>query len=580
MNNKEGRMRAGQERRYRLNYMQPLRSANRTGLLWAALLFVLLPAAALLGFLEGSNPGQVLYNGIHLPAIWPQRDQTPTREPMKVPYLVDPPKVIPIDIGRQLFVDDFLIEQTTLKRTFHAAEPFAGNPILKADQAWELGPEGPRALVFSDGVWYDPADRTFKMWYLCGDMDATCYATSNDGIHWEKPVLDVQPGTNIVLKGKRDSSTVWLDVQEKDSRRRFKLMYYDGGRNPAVAVLRFSADGIHWGEPVASSPPLDGVGDRTTIFWNPFREVWVFSIRDGIKEIGRCRRYWEDRDLMACIQYKPGKPVWWTGADKLDAPDPVVKLPSQLYNLDAVAYESLMLGLFSIWRGPENEDLKDRPKRNEVSLGFSRDGFHWDRPDRRPFVGVSERRGDWNWGNVQSAGGGCLIVGDILYFYFSGRRGNSDSTNVSSDAGSSTGLAFLRRDGFASMDAGETEGTLTTRLVTFRGKYLFVNAGSDRGELRVEVLDAHGEVVPPFSRTLCAPIRSNKTLQAVRWNGVKDLGKVAGLQVKFRFYLRNGHLYSFWVGPDPSGPSYGYVAAGGPGFADLKDTVGSAAYQH
>ena len=34
---------------------------------------------------------------------------------------------------------------------------------------------------------------------------------------------------------------------------------------------------------------------------------------------------------------------------------------------------------------------------------------------RTPFVPCSERRGDWNWGNVQSAGGVCLVVeGDEL----------------------------------------------------------------------------------------------------------------------------------------------------------------------
>ena len=35
------------------------------------------------------------------------------------PYLVDPPAVIPIDVGRQLFVDDFLIQSTSLTRRFH-----------------------------------------------------------------------------------------------------------------------------------------------------------------------------------------------------------------------------------------------------------------------------------------------------------------------------------------------------------------------------------------------------------------------------------------------------------------------------
>ncbi|MBI4580727.1 MAG: hypothetical protein HY718_13555, partial [Planctomycetes bacterium] len=58
--------------------------------------------------------GAVLYNGIRLPAPWPPKyDQLPP-DPMPVPYLSAPPSVIPIDVGRQLFVDNFLIEQTTL----------------------------------------------------------------------------------------------------------------------------------------------------------------------------------------------------------------------------------------------------------------------------------------------------------------------------------------------------------------------------------------------------------------------------------------------------------------------------------
>ena len=65
------------------------------------------------------EPGELLYNGIQLPTEWPPRVKQLSLEPMPVPYLEHPPAIIPIDIGRQLFVDDFLIERTTLKRSFH-----------------------------------------------------------------------------------------------------------------------------------------------------------------------------------------------------------------------------------------------------------------------------------------------------------------------------------------------------------------------------------------------------------------------------------------------------------------------------
>ncbi|MHC4690972.1 MAG: hypothetical protein ACYS5F_15300 [Planctomycetota bacterium] len=54
------------------------------------------------------NAGEILYNGIVLPDEWPPRTYEMTREPMPVPYLENPPEDIPIDVGRQLFVDDFL----------------------------------------------------------------------------------------------------------------------------------------------------------------------------------------------------------------------------------------------------------------------------------------------------------------------------------------------------------------------------------------------------------------------------------------------------------------------------------------
>jgi len=42
---------------------------------------------------------------------------------MAVPYLLDPPPLIPIDTGRQLLIDDFLIAETTLDRSFHQPVP-------------------------------------------------------------------------------------------------------------------------------------------------------------------------------------------------------------------------------------------------------------------------------------------------------------------------------------------------------------------------------------------------------------------------------------------------------------------------
>jgi hypothetical protein len=444
----------------------------------------------------------------------------------------------------------------------------AGKPWERQDQGRILKLFGPVSAVslFSDGVWYDPRDQIYKMWYRTGMTQYTAYATSHDGIHWDKPSLDVKPGTNIVHDEGRGSCTVWLDQEENDPSRRFKMMFSHSHMTPQQ--LFFSPDGIHWGREVARSAPC---GDRSTLFWNPFRKVWVFSIRDGEDPVmGRARRYREHPDIVAGVQWKAGEPGWWVGADNLDPMREDLKIPPQLYNLDAVGYESLMLGLFSIWRGQPDH----RHKPNEIVLGYSRDGFHWTRPERTAFIPVSENYGDWNWTNVQSAGGGCLVVGDRLHFYFMGWSGERGSSKPGRGG---IGLATLRRDGFASMDAGARGGTLTTRTVRFNGRHLFVNADAGGGELTVEILDSKGKAVKKFSRGNCLPVTADKTLQPVRWKGGDDLSRLAGKPMKFRFHLKNARLYAFWVSPEHTGASHGYVAAGGPGFTGPADTVGSGA---
>jgi hypothetical protein len=498
--------------------------------------------------LAGQLPdeGELLYNGIRLPSPWPPRLEEIPRRPVVPAYLSAPPAVIPIDVGRQLFVDDFLIAQTTLTRTHHRTRYHPGNPVLTG------------GMVFSDGVWHDPQDRLFKMWYMT--PGGTAYAVSKDGLAWDKPKLDVHQGTNLVETTARDSSTVWLDLEEGDARRRFKMFrtHRPVRQKPWHLAVHFSADGIHW-----TKPEMTGLcGDRTTVFYNPFRRAWVYSLRNG-PGAPRRRRYWETRaDVIKGAQWGDiSAPPLWCGADELDPARADYRVTPELYNLDCVAYESILLGLFTIWRG----QFPERPKPNEVCVGYSRDGWSWSRPDRRGFIPISENKADWNWGNVQSAGGGCLVVGDKLYFYCSGRG-----------QGNVTSLATLRRDGFVSMDAGKETGTLTTRPVQFRGRHLFVNVDAPVGELRAEILDQGGKLIPAFGRDRCTAIRADHTAVRVQWQGSADLNAVRGQSVRLRFHLANGKLYAFWVSPEVTGASHGYMAAGGPGFTGLRDTVGDS----
>jgi hypothetical protein len=531
------------------------------------------------------SAGERLPNGIELPDEWPPRTEHWTGEPMPVPYLASPPDVIDVSLGRQLFVDDFLIEASTLKRTFHRPQYHPASPVLKPDRPWEQDAEGAWAAPYSDGVWYDPAQKQFVLWYRAGER-RTCIAYSDDGIAWMRPGLDVEPGTNTVLTtenkaSQRDSATVWLDLDATEPAERFKMFTARYAKSPYRLALRISPDGIAWSEEKAVSAPA---WDRSTAFYNPFRQVWVASVRGHDHEKPapphRLRNYFEaptavgvcgfqqPTDDVAKGKQLPHDLQPWIGADRLDPHHPDKRFAGekpQLYNLDVFPYESLLVGLFMIWQGPTNEVCKelDIQKRNEVFVGFTRDGFHWDRANRERFLPVSDDPEAWNGANVQSVGGGCVVVGDELRFYCSGRKRKYFNTV-------STGLATMRRDGFASLDAGPDGGEITTRPLTFIGKHLFVNAALGAGELRAELLDALGNVIPGYDRSRSLPITGDGTKLHLTWSGV-ELADVTTRPLRLRFVLTAGSLYSFWISDNISGTSGGYLAAGSPGEAISRD---------
>lgn len=531
----------------------------------------------------GPKP-EKLYNGIELPDQWPPRFLDPaSAEPMPVPYLRRPPKVIPIDVGRQLFVDDFLIEKTTLKRRFHQAKKFEGNPVFQAET--ELEKKLNRVVYLGQGgVFYEPKEKLFKMFYTAGWRGPLALATSPDLKTWTRPELGLHGG-NLLLPegpawGRGEGSTagsdnaLWYDITASDPKERLKFLtcWIHVPKEQRVPGLTHSlqvSDGVTWSKPVPCTTPA---GDYGSIFYNPFRKKWVQSIKqDGPR--GRCRSYVESDSFLEGAHWD--KSVYWTNADRLDRPEPAGGYagqdkegdPPQLYSLAAVAYESLMIGMHQIHRGPNNAicDQGSFPKLTDLELGFSRDGFHWDRPDRRGFIRGERREAAWDRAYLHTTTGVCVVLDDQLVFPYCAYSGDAGEGRFNMYGGAAIGLATLRRDGFASM---EGPGELTTRPVKFQGRHLFVNLN---GEARVEVLDEKGKVLRNSQTML-----GDQTRLKVTWSDKSDksdLSDLSGRPVKFRFHLTQGSLYAFWVTADAGGASNGYVGAGGPGFNGLRDTA-------
>ena len=534
----------------------------------------------------------VLQNGIVLPDTWPPQSEDPlSASPMRVPYLQNPPAVIPINTGRQLFVDDFLIEQTNLKRVFHQAKKYDRNPVFFPATKEELSSNfdnSANTYLGHGGVFFDPAAGQFKMFYTAGWRGGLAMATSRDLVNWQRPNLGLDGNNNIILPAgplfAGGDNAIWLDLLTTDSTQRYKALIerlVDGNWSQNYATrnespthtLHTSADGRIWSQGVE----MDRASDYSSFFYNPFRNVWVYSIKRNTKR-GRARYYAESKNFTKGVKWD--KSVYWVGADSLDKPDEKVGDTAQLYSLNAVAYESIMLGEFYIHLGPANKVCEEGkfPKLTELKLGFSRDGFHWDRPDRRPFIAATRKEGDWDRAYLHGTMGVCLVMGDSLWFPYCGFSGVAPDGSKGMYTGAAVGVATLRRDGFASMGAGKKQATLLTRPVIFNGSFLFVNVDCPEGELKIEIMDETGRVIPGFSARKSVAVSVNKTLQQISWKNSADISALRNRPVKFRFYLTNGKLYSFWVSPDKSGASYGYLGAGAPGYDGVIDNKGIKSY--
>ena len=245
--------------------------------------------------------------------------------------------------------------------------------------------------------------------------------------------------------------------------------------------------------------------------------------------------------------------------------------PPEIYNVDAVAYESMMISMHAIHRGPSNEVCfkTGRPKLTDLEVGYSRDdGLSWSRPHRRGFLSCSRREGEWNSGYLHSSGGVCLVVGEELFFYVGGFSGISPNLGRHLYGGGATGLARLRRDGFASMSGN---GELETKLIICDQENLFVNCDAAGGGLRAALVDEDGTELEGYGIEDCDPISEDLVTKQVTWRGNGSVAPFTGRRVSLRFEQQNTDLFAFWFSPSERGESLGFVAAGGPAFAGAQD---------
>lgn len=515
------------------------------------------------GIVSPDDPGEVLAEQYTYKPSFCVKEKIPG-------YLTDKPAVIHLSGGRQLFVDDFLIDRTDLERKFYQAEMVEENPILEPRTSAEMD-NGicPVAAPFKDGICFDPADRKYKLWYQAGWFGGVAYAESFDGISWFRPPVGIA-GTNLVIPRRkeriRDGCCVWMDPFEPACRYKMFLFSRDKLKRE-YSELRTSENGVLWSDPVY----FKSGGDTTSFFYNPFRNKWALSVRciwEKGRFLYRYRSYREADSFLGIAKCE--KEYFWQSADEKDLRDEVYDCDPQLYSLDCVAYESVMLGMFQVYTGPHN-DIAGKlgsPKQCNLYLGFSRDGLVFSRLNRKAFISGTKIKGHWREGYIHPAGGICIVRGDELFFYFGAWSGNSPKNGRHMYAGGSTGVAKLRRDGFASLGT-DTTGYVETPAVDFYGEALWVNAACEG--IRIEIQSVEGHPLPGLSFQECIEEPVYSTKKRIRWKKEGMLKKYAGIPVRIVFKLKKGELFSFWFSDYTEGKSRGYLAAGSVGHKGIRD---------
>ena len=336
--------------------------------------------------------------------------------------------------------------------------------------------------------------------------------------------------------------------------------------------LYVSPDGIRWTRRSATSLPKGaagfrapyqrptGISDVLLVRWDPKLNKYIANTKHTIGPDLRMSPVFHAARVQAMCE--SDDLIHWSSPRIHACPDGEdAKMPGMygVYATDGFPYESMWLNHFTMsWYHPASEEeirthrlMPTRPyiKRNRIRLAGSRDGRHfYYLGNRSPFIDLGPED-SWKphylgMANVDTVGG-PLVKDDELWFYYIGQ--NTDGFKGGWQQ--MTGLAILRRDGFASLNAGEETGIVITRPLIFEGEgKLFVNADvAANGRVRVSVVAEDGSPIEGFGEDDCQAISDDSTRSRVGWGCGETLAGLKDRYVRLAFHLCNAKLYSFWI---------------------------------
>ncbi|MBR4942274.1 MAG: hypothetical protein IKZ19_09780 [Clostridia bacterium] len=388
----------------------------------------------------------------------------------------------------ELFVDDYLIEKLD-NVSFRLTQPTNLGQAISFDKPWEE-PGSAVGTAFYDG-------KQIRLYYRGfpanipedeSQFQTSCLAVSSDGVNFERV-----PVNKIDYFGIKENNIVKMDTFCHNfspfydtnplcpENERFKAI----AGIPAVGGLSVfvSEDGINWrdyvGHPVITRGDFDSMN---TAFWDPEAELYrcyhrIFRYSPmtgkGVRTIQSCvstdfihwskpvDNIYEERDTDE-LYTNATRPL--PGAEHI-----LVSIPMRFKNSRIVGdgYPKGSLGV------------------SDAVLMTSRDGLHWDKTAREPWLSGSLYSHEWTQ-RCFITGPGVVEVGDNWIFYVS-KNYMWDDDGIWAYS--------VPRHRLMSLFADNRGGTFTSKLVHFEQDFIHLNfSTSAYGSVKVKIIDANGEL--------------------------------------------------------------------------------------
>lgn len=444
----------------------------------------------------------------------------------------------PVAIGSrwELLVDEYLVTQKSgVALKLH--EPVKREVVLTTDQPWE----GPTCGYFSavqDG-------KKVRLYYRgsAGGSDhsedqVTCVVESDDGIHFTRPKLGL-----IEAGGTKDNNVIWRGVESHNFAafldtnpaakpdERYKALggvkqpgkNWMTGETPGGLYAFASADGLRWHKLRPEVVMTKGAFDSQNVaFWDAprkryasFTRIFTNSIRAIQSSHSPDFLQWSDGTLN---RYAAGVPMehFYTSATVPcpGAPHLLLSFPKRFIQTRKKVAEHKIVGV------------------SDAVLMSSRDGINWSRPFLQAWVRPGPDEKNWTDRNSMTAAGIIETAPDEWSLYVSEHYRSPDHRMR---------RVTVRKQGFASMNAGVTGGEFLTRPLRFNGSKLVLNyATSAAGSVQVEVQDEAGNPLPGFAMGDMPELYGDE-LEADALN----VAALKGQTIRLRVKLKDADLYAF-----------------------------------